>query len=180
MQLWGGGGSHPNLLFDSAERRGFPEPTRPGAEARRKRVEVRAEKRRQTGKYSPALHEEGHFSLCGDISAQSVRCRHALQQPPQPPRPQGSRRIAAACFEGTNQKAERGRVRRPRPRAAPGARDLRARLSQRGRRALRQLSRDLPGHASLFTERPCGVSQSLSSHLTCRRQQQSVLLVPTG
>lgn len=114
------GGSRPNLPFDSAERRGFPEPTRPGAEARRKRVEVRAEKRRQTGKYSPALHEEGHFSLCGDISAQSVRCRHALQQPPQPPRPQGSRRIAAACFEGTNQKAERGRVRRPRPRAAPG------------------------------------------------------------
>lgn len=55
-----------------------------------------------------------------------------------------------------------------------------ARLSQRGRRALRQLSRDLPGRASLFTERPCGVSQSLSSHLTCRRQQQSVLLVPTG
>lgn len=162
------------------ERQGFPEPACPGAEARRQRVEVRAEKRRQTGKDSPALTEEGHFSLRGDISAQSVRCRPALKQPPQPTRPQGSRRIAAACFEGTNQQAGRGRARRPRPRAAPGARDLRASLSQRGRGACRQLSHDFHGHASLFTERPSAIVSVHVLHLALQRQQQSVLLVTIG
>lgn len=114
------GGSQATRRWDEAERGGMPrarrlEPRQP----RGARVQGRAEKRRRTGKHSPARPPEGHCTRRGDISAQSVRRRHAPDQPPPPPVSKGP--ISGREVGGTGG---------PAPRAA-GARDLRAPLSRR-------------------------------------------------
>lgn len=151
-------GSHSNYHFSSAKRRGFHKLSGCSPAARHRRVEIRGGEEKTNGNTHPLCRRKvtspcgtSRLNLCGACTPQNNR-HHRLSL-------RVCGKIAAACFEGTNQKAESGCGWRPRPRGPPGKHATCARVSvRRGCHAFRRLASHIfGGHASLFTGRLSGL-----------------------
>lgn len=85
-----------------------------------RRFPIPEEKKKAPGEGLTRLSAEGSLLPAGGHRGPRLPARHAPDQPPVSPPPQGSPRPVAACFEGTNQRGRWAWLRNgPAPRAAP-------------------------------------------------------------